>query len=116
MLQKLPQSEGNVVGYAVQGKLREEDYELLDNDIRTLTQQYDQIRLLLDLKGMSGYDLNALDDDLRMTRYLDNFERMAIVSDNRLFDWMAAATDAVTGLDVRHFEVDEEQLAWNWLK
>lgn len=116
MLQKLAQSEGNVVGYAVRGKLREEDYELLDNDIRALTQQYDQLRLLLNLEEMSGYDVNALDEDLRMTRYLDHFERMALVSDNRLFDWMTSATDAMTGTDVRHFEVGEEQLAWNWLQ
>ncbi len=116
MLQKLPQSNGKVLAYAIRGNISEEDLRMVDSEIQTTVQRHGQVRLLVNYEDLSGFDLDALDEDLRLARHLGNIERYAVVSDNRLYDWVTSGYDAVSDIDMRHFKPGDEALAWAWLK
>ncbi len=116
MIQKLSQSSGNVVGFAVRGKMVEEDYELLETEMKSLIREHGQIRLLCSVEDMSGFDLDVADDELRMSHYLGDMERVAMVSDSRFYEWALSVWNVVTDVEIRHFEPGEEAQAWAWLK
>lgn len=116
MLAKLPESSGNVLGYAISGSVTEADYEALARDIQAQIARGEQVRMLVDYTAFGGVELAALDEDLRMARFIDHFERFAVVSDRRLFGWLTAVADAVMGLKIRHFEPGDMQAAWAWLR
>lgn len=116
MIQKLPQSSGNVIGFAVRGDVNEEDYTLFDSEMKSLIAQHGKVNMLISLKDMSGIDLDALDDDLRMSKYLSDVERTAVVSDSRFYDWMTSAGNAIMGVEMRRFEPGQEEQAWAWLR
>lgn len=116
MIKKLSQGEGRVLGYAVKDQITEKDLQLIDNDIDAAVDRHGKIRVLVNYEDLSGVDLDIIDDDLRLMRYMDDIERFAVVSDNRLYSWVTSASDVVTDTDIRHFEPGEEKLAWEWLK
>ena len=84
--------------------------------MKSLVAQHGKLNMLFSLEDMSGIDLDALDDDLRMAHYLEDMERVAVVSDSRFYEWIVSAGDAVTGVEIQHFEPGQEAAAWAWLK
>lgn len=116
MIQKLSQSEGNVLGYAVKEQVTEADLQMIDNDVEAAAAEHGKIRVLVNYEDLAGVELDIVDDDIRMMRHMDEIERFAVVSDNRLYSWITSASDMVTDTDIRHFEPGEEKLAWEWLK
>lgn len=117
MIEKLPKSHGNIIGYSAGGQISEEDLERVDTELESLTKHYDKIRLLINYEDLSGIDLDALDEDLRMARFMDRIERLAVVSDQRIYDWVSSAYDKVTtDMDIRQFNSDELPRAWDWLE
>lgn len=116
MIQKLSKSEDNVLGYAVKDQVTEEDLQMIEGDIRRTVSRHGKIRMLVNYEDLSGVDLDALDEDMRLMRYMDSIDRFAVVSDSRLYAWMTTAGDAVTETEIRHFEPGEEKLAWEWLR
>ena len=50
-----------------------------------------------------------------LVRFRDDIDRYAVVGDNRLYDAMASVADKFMDMEIRHFSLDDEQEAWNWL-
>lgn len=116
MIKKLPQSQDNIIGFAIIGELTEEDYEMMDAEMARVIDAHGSVRLLYTFDQMDGFELSAAEDDARIGfKYLDNIERMAVVSDQKLFDWLTSAADFATGTELRHFSTDKKDTAWAWL-
>ena len=116
MIQKLPQSSGNVVGFAARGSFSREDYQVIDSEVKLLLEQYNSVNLLFNAEEMAGVDLTALDSDLRMMQFMGDVAHAAVVSDSRFYEWMLPVADAVMDSEMRHFEPGQEAQAWAWLK
>lgn len=114
---RLAESQGNVLGYELTGHLTEAAYQALRDKLRAAIKSDGQIRLLLYLPELHGFDPAVINDDLRFaTHHLDNIERMAVVGDSALVAWTTQLSDAVTPTKARYFDSTELTAAWRWVK
>ncbi|MFY1652429.1 STAS/SEC14 domain-containing protein [Solwaraspora sp. WMMB762] len=118
MITKIGQ-EGNVLGYEVAGKLTEQEYHDLYRELRAAIAEYGSVSVLgrLPDDGLPGMELSAIDDRLRFAReHLTDIDRAAVVGGNRVAEWVTRASDAMTPIELRHFDAGAEQHAWDWLR
>ena len=117
MYQVLSESENGNVGIKIQGKLTQNDYELLIPYIDRLRQEMGAFRLLCDMTECEGLDSQALWEDL--TTQLQQFHeitRVAVVGDRQ---WMETGTKVFHPFlktTVNYFTPDQRDKAWEWVK
>ena len=117
MLEILERSEGRLVGLRVTGKITQDDVERasahLEQDIQ---QTGGGIRLLVEVPQLAGIAPTALWDDLKFTlSHRRDFERVAIVADQRWLALWSRIAGALTPAETRHFSSAELEAAWRWL-
>ncbi len=113
----LPEGGNNVVGICVEGMLTGEDYEELVAYLETVMETSGRIRLLCDMTEFRGVELEALWSDIKFSlRHLTDFERMAIVGNDRRVRWWARAVGPFVKTKVRCFRPGDIETAWRWLK
>ena len=117
MFEVLPQSEGKIVGIRATGTLTDADYADLMPKLEERIVEHRRIRLLVDLEGFEGWDLLAAWDDFTfgMTHW-HQFEKMAIVGDRTWEETAAKAMDLLMRSEVRFFEIQNRDAAWDWIK
>lgn len=116
-LHRLPQSQGNVIGYRVAGKLQETDYQMLEMSLNEALETFDSVSLLLNVEELAGIKIGALVDDWKFGRQYHNMiNKLAVVGDRRLSKWLARLSEPLYAQDARHFAESEFDQAWIWLK
>ena len=108
--------DSNIAEVHVQGPIDAKDYEAMLPTIERMLRDYDQISLLVTVESLGGVTPKAVWEDMKMAKYIDRFERMAVVTDK---DWMENVTevaDVMPGLELHHFELGEREAALQWLK
>ncbi len=117
MYRKLPESSGNTLAYALEVELTREDVEKIHAELSTAIDQHGPLRVLVKADGLDDIEPAAVWQDLKMMPdYVRNVERFAIVGDERWQQWLAKASDAVTGAEAKYFTPDEFADAWAWVK
>lgn len=117
MYRVLSESENGNVGIKIEGKLTQDDYELLIHYIDRLRKEVGPLRLLCDMTECEGLDSQALWEDL--TSRLHQFHkiiRVAVVGDRQ---WMECGTKVFHPLrktTVKYFAPDQLDKAWTWVK
>lgn len=99
------------------GKLTHEDYEymvpMLESAIAGVKDP--DIYALLDVTEMDGWEARAMWDDLKLgIKHGSHFEKIAIIGNTSLQEWMTKMADWFTPLDMKFF-VDRLD-AIDWLK
>ncbi|MGA7690309.1 MAG: STAS/SEC14 domain-containing protein, partial [Jiangellales bacterium] len=80
MIEKLPDTHDNVLGYRFVGDITKADYETLTPEVTAAVAEFGQVRLLLDMTEFRWEKLEAWGTDLAFGRELrDNVERLAVV-------------------------------------
>jgi hypothetical protein len=76
-----------------------------------------RIKLLVDMEGLVGWDMDAAWDDFTfgMTHW-HHFEKMAMVGDATWERLAAKAANLLMRSEVRFFEISERDAAWEWIK
>lgn len=116
-LHRLPQSNGNFIGYRVAGKLLETDYQTLEMDVDETLQTAESVNLLLQIEELEGVEMRAWSEDWKFGRqYHDKIHKLAVVGDRRLSRWMARLSEPLYAQDAKHFDLAEMDQAWMWLK
>ncbi len=117
MFELLPGSEGKVVGIHASGRLTDSDYKTFMPKIEKRIDQHGKIRLLVDMEGFAGWDLYAAWDDFTfgMTHW-HHYEKMALVGDTAWEKVAAKATNMLMRGEVRFFDLDDRDAAWDWIK
>jgi hypothetical protein len=113
MYRKLPESSGNVLAYALEASLTEEDVEKMQTEMSVAMDQHGPLHLLVKLDGLQDIEPSAVWQDLKMTpEYLQDVERVAVVGDERWHEWATKLSDAFA--DARFFAPDglADALAW----
>jgi len=105
VIEKIPRSHDNVLGFRVSGDVTREDYEILEPPVQASVDASGSVRLLLDMTDFRWEKVEAWAADLGFgKKYHDSIERMALVGQH---EWVFYAREA------RYFtDVDE---AWDWL-
>ncbi len=116
-LKRLPASSDGVLGYQLDGKLRDVDYQTLSLDVTDVLATHDHVNLLLKMESLEGIDLPAMWDDVQFGReYGRSVHKFAVVGDQRWSDWVAKAARPFYAQQSRHFPEKELDAAWEWLR
>lgn len=116
-LKRLPASDGTTLGYTLNGKLRDVDYQTLSLDVADVLAQHDQVNLLLQIESFDGIILKALWDDVQFGRqYGHSIHKLAVVGDQRWSDLLAKTARPLYTQHSRHFPQEELDAAWEWLR
>ena len=120
MIGKLPESEGNIIGFKATGKLVDEDYKkVIIPSMESIAEKYDKERCLLYLpKSFEGWTPKAMWDDFKIGvgKYRHSFEKIALVGGP---EWMKLGFEAdshFTHAEIKVFSVDKLKEAWDWIK
>jgi uncharacterized membrane protein len=115
MYRKLPESSGDLVGYAIEGRLSEDEVERMQAEIATAIRQHGSLRMLVRIDGMDDVEPSAVWQDLKMVPdYVRSIDRFAIIGDQRWHRWTASASDLFA--EAAHFEPGQDREAWAWLR
>ena len=116
-LKRQPASSGAALGYTLNGKLHDVDYQTLSLDVADVLATHDHLDLLMQVESFAGLDLQALWDDARFGREYGRFvHKFAIVGDQKWGDWLAKAARPFYAHESRHFAESELDAAWEWLR
>ena len=118
MLQFLPVFEGNTIAVRATGQLSHEDYQSFLPKLEEQINQLGKVSVLIELNDFSGWDLDAAKDDFKFSlEHGEDFERIAIVGDKEWEHWMVAmAKPFLPFQEVRYFNRENLQDAWDWLR
>ncbi len=103
MLTKLDQSKGNVLGYEMEGKVTEKEFEALSEEFKTAVAEHGEVRLLVRIPEIPGVEPGAMLEDLKLAPYASDIERYAIVSDINAAGWAESLGNALIGGEIKHF-------------
>src|SRR5262245_11348018 len=117
MIEQLPRSMGNVLGFQLSGKLHDEDYKhfvpLVD---AAIAKHPDDVRILAHFHDFHGWDLKALWDDIKFsTTHCTKVKKIALVGEKKWEEWMAKVCKPFTMASIKYFDVGEIEQAWRWV-
>jgi hypothetical protein len=112
---KLPESSGDVLGYAIEGELTAASVERMQAEMATAMREHGSIRVLVRIDGMDEVEPSAVWEDLKMTAdYVRGIDRFAVVGDERWHRWSTSLADVFS--DAAYFEPGQDADAWEWLR
>lgn len=116
-MHNLEHKSGNVLELTVAGKLTAEDYESLVPKLESEIDQHDEIRVLMDMSEMDGVEPKAVWEDAKFDlAHRADYERVAIVGDERWHDWATQLFKPIAKGAVRYFDVSQRDEALAWVK
>jgi hypothetical protein len=117
MIEPLPESSGNVLGFKMSGKLHDEDYKAFVPLVDGAIAKEGKIRLLALFQNFHGWDLNALWDDVKFSAtHCAKIERIAIVGEKTWEEYMARVCKPFTMATIRYFDAADLSEAWTWIQ
>jgi hypothetical protein len=115
MYERLRESTGDLLGYAITDRLTREEVEEMQGEIRRAMDRHGTIRMLLYMEGLERVEPSAVWQDLKMTpEYAQNIERMAVVGDRHWHSWMTSVGDVA--VEAEYFESGQLDRAWQWVR
>lgn len=117
MFQILPESEGGTLAIKASGKLVHEDYAALKPELEKRIAEHGKLSVLFDIADFEGWSLHGAWDDFAMgMQHIGDFERIAVVGDAKWQEFAINLADALMRADVRFFQKEKRQQAWDWTK
>ncbi len=118
MIKPIPVVEQDIFAFRITGRLTDEDYRQFTAELeRILQEQGGPVSLLLELEGFQGWDPKALWGEFRFAaEHGKDFRRIAVVGEHRWQKWMTALGNAFSDTEIRYFDRDALQEAWDWLR
>lgn len=120
MIEKLPQSSGNVLGFRLGGKLSEADYhDLLVPEMEKVMNEFPKIRVVWVMEGFEGWTVGGAWEDFLLGLKFSAVEKMATVIDESWDEWMTLLFKAFTTLtrtEIRFFKKERLDEAWEWIR
>jgi hypothetical protein len=115
-IQLQEESGGKLVAVHVSGKLAKADYERFVPEFERLVRQHGKLRVLFDMTGFHGWELDALWEDIKFdVKHFSHIERIAMVGESRWQHGMAAFCKPFTTAKLRYFNHDDLEGARHWL-
>lgn len=106
--------DGALTAVSVFGELTIADLKQIESEVAKQLKREGSWSLLLNLRGMLSYTLDAALEDLRFTRaHANDRARVAIVAERQWIVWTALLSALFTDVQTRVF--DEESGARDWL-
>lgn len=109
-------NENKVLKVEVNKKLTMEDYDKYLPELKSLFNQYDELRFYIVLEDFFGFELEALLEELKFDyKYRDQFGKTAIVGDKQWEEWLANFSGLFVESQMNFFEKEQREEAWEWV-
>ena len=120
MIDRLPESSGNVIGFRIQGPLTDMDYKLgFIPPLEEAMKSHTKVRILFKMENFGGWTAHgAWDDFVNWPKFMA-CERMAVVIDenwHEFMTWLFKVFAGMAHIEIRFFRVSQMADAWNWLR
>ncbi|MDN4503295.1 STAS/SEC14 domain-containing protein [Alteromonadaceae bacterium BrNp21-10] len=97
------------------GKLTHEDYQkitpLIDSALASVVEP--KVKVLVDASELEGWELRAAWDDLKLgLKHGNEFEKIAVISNQKWLELSVKIGDWFTSGEMRHFERYEDAINW----
>ena len=113
----IDEPEGNLIAYAVGGKITTEQAQPLFDRIEKAAAEDRKLRLYYEMDGFPSSELGVFFEKMKHMRAIFKaFDRVAIVGDQ---GWLSVYTkifDPITKMDIRNFKVEERDAARAWVR
>lgn len=95
------------------GRFTMDDYREFEELVNYKVRFEGPVDLLFDFTNMADYTLDVAWEELRFSRQHSNdFERIAVVTDNQWLAWSAWLSQAFVNAEMRIFASPDEAVAW----
>ena len=117
MIELLPESSGNVLGFKLSGKLHDDDYKTFVPAVDAAIAEHGKVHMLALFHDFHGWDMHALWDDIKFsTTHCSKMARVALVGEKKWEKYMATVCKPFTMAKVKYFDATELDAAWAWVK
>lgn len=117
MFEIIPVDDKHILAFRASGKLTDADYQAFLPELEKVIREEGSISLYIELEDFQGWDAKAAWDDLRFDLKHDkDFKRIAIVGDKLWEHSGIALANFFTRTEMRFFNKDEAEAAWDWLQ
>lgn len=99
----------------ISGKLTEEDYETFRKWFYSVKQDDTPINLLMVVTDWKGMTPQAMIEDLKWMKRINEFQKMAVVSDEKGMKAVETFSKLIPGIRTKHFGQTELNEARTWL-
>lgn len=116
MIEILPQSKDNTVGFKVTTPISLEDLQQIEPKLNQLIEQYGKINWLIILDGSFPYysSWRAFYEDMMwVTKHLKNFGKMAVVGHNPILKTLIKVDGLIFG--ERYYDISDLDEAWKYI-
>ena len=101
------------VSVSVYGRFSMADYREFEELVNYKVRFEGPVDLLFDLANMADYTLDVAWEELRFSRtHANDFERIAVVTDNQWIAWSAWLSQIFVNADMRVFADSDEAKEW----
>ena len=106
-----------VIGLEIDGWINAEDVERIAELIETELNGQEKLRIYAEVNNWTGISLEAFLKDLKFSlEHFQDFEKEAIVSDNKWLEALAALGNTLfSSIEVKHFSLNERDQALEWV-
>lgn len=120
MINKLPESEGSVLGFEITSKVTlEEEKQMIEKFDKAL-EEHSEVSALVVLGKEAGFGVKAGIEDLKwVMKNMKKLHKIAVVSESSVWKWLVALDSPfakLVGISEKHFEPSELGDAWTWVK
>jgi hypothetical protein len=120
MIEKLPESTGNILGFRIRGKLTETDYlDLLIPETEKAMKEFPKIRVLWIMEAFEGWTVGGAWEDFLLGLKFSAVEKVGMVIDESWDEWITLlfrAFTTLTGTELRFFKKERLAEAWEWIQ
>lgn len=119
MIRELSESTGRYLGFEITGKVTLEQEEAWIRRFDSALDQHDKVSVIVVLGENARWGGDSGLEDLRwLLTHLSQFDKIAIVSESRVWKWLVAVDSVFAkwvGIREKHFDLTELDEAWRWL-
>src|SRR4051812_12432149 len=117
MIEQLTRDSSKVLGFRMSGKLHDQDYKGFVPLVDKAIAEQGKVRILAEFHDFHGWDAKALWDDIKFsTTHCTKIERIALVGEKKWEEWMAKVCKPFTMAQIKYFNANEIDSAWQWLE
>jgi hypothetical protein len=119
MIEVLPESQGNIFGVKMSGKITAREYEdAIIPRVEAIFQEHGKIRLMyLVDDSFQGAEAGAMWDDTKLgLKHRKDFEKLALVGGSKWMDWLTKLAAKFMSGQTKTFTAEQLQEAWGWLR
>jgi hypothetical protein len=119
MIEVMAESQGNILGVKISGKLTTQEYEeIWMPKVEAVIQAHDKIRCYCLIEDdFQGAEAGAIWDDTKFGfKHRNNFEKLALVDGKKWMEWLMKIFAPLISGEMKFFPREQAREAWDWLK